>query len=192
MCCSRYTAFFKQRIPFWNKPSTATASCDSSGGSGYDNSGGGGDGKRATVMETATTATMAMMAEAVMTTAVTTSAAATMTAVTLVVSIITEVVVSEMAEKRDLGGGRVLGSRYTAFFKQWMVFHFGMDFVPISVSACHMQNLIFLHTQNFPTTKIYRVLADGESEILRYLKATNYKKKAGQGQTNTPHPCVQD
>ena len=26
---------------------------------------------------------------------------------------------------------------------------------------------------------------------LRYLKAVNYKK-AGQGQTNTPHPCAQD
>ena len=29
-------------------------------------------------------------------------------------------------------------------------------------------------------------IADGESESLRYLKAANYKK-AGQGQTNTPH-----
>ena len=34
-------------------------------------------------------------------------------------------------------------------------------------------------------------LAGGESECLRYLKAANYKR-AGQGQTNTPHPCVQD
>ncbi len=33
--------------------------------------------------------------------------------------------------------------------------------------------------------------ADGESESLRYLKAANYKK-AGQGQTITPHPCIQD
>ena len=27
--------------------------------------------------------------------------------------------------------------------------------------------------------------ADSESESFRYLKATNYKKEAGQGQTNT-------
>ena len=36
------------------------------------------------------------------------------------------------------------------------------------------------------------VAADGESESFRDLKATNYKKEAGQEQTNTPHPCVQD
>ncbi len=28
--------------------------------------------------------------------------------------------------------------------------------------------------------------ADGESESFRNLKATNYKKEPGQGQTNTP------
>jgi hypothetical protein len=53
-----------------------------------------------------------------------------------------------------------------------------------------------------PATETYRQCAakrhktpqnaDVKSESFRYLKATNYKKEAGQGQTNTPHPCIQD
>ena len=120
--CSRYTAFFKQRIPFWNKLSMVMASSGSSGGSDCDNSGGGGDGKRATMMAMATIATMAMTTEAVMMAAVTTLAVETMTAVTLVVSTIMAVVAAEMAEKRYPGDGRVLRSRYTAFFKQHIPF----------------------------------------------------------------------
>jgi hypothetical protein len=53
---------------------------------------------------------------------VTTSAVATMTAVSLVVSTIMAAVAAIMAEKRDPGGGRVLHSRYTAFFKQCIPF----------------------------------------------------------------------
>ena len=56
-----------------------------------------------------------------------------------------------------------------------------------TLRVCGVQ-LRDLHTH----TKNHRHSAHGESESFRYLKATNYKKEAGQGQTNTPHPCVQD
>ncbi len=62
MCgCDRFSssvsAFFEQRISFWNMLSIAMADCGSKGGVGSDNKGGRGNGERATFMATARTAT---------------------------------------------------------------------------------------------------------------------------------------
>ena len=55
---SSVTAFFEQRISFWNMPPIAMANCGSKGGVGCHNKGGRGNGERATFMAMARTVTM--------------------------------------------------------------------------------------------------------------------------------------